>query len=73
MSGNERRHGLGPGGACICPRCGARIPHRQGVRCTDARCPSCGIGLLREGSEHHRLWLVKHGADAPQPGQPPGR
>jgi hypothetical protein len=62
VSGSERRHALGPEGDCVCPRCEARIPHRRGVRCEEERCPSCGIRMLREGSEHHRLWLMKHDA-----------
>ena len=27
------------------------------------RCPECGAKMLREGSEHHRLWQEKHAAD----------
>ncbi len=46
--------GMGAGGFCICARCGHRVPHRQGVKCTDERCPSCGVALLREGSPHHQ-------------------
>jgi predicted amidophosphoribosyltransferase len=53
------RQDLGPGGTCICPRCETRVPHRRGVRCRDERCPHCGAGMLREGSEHHRNWLEK--------------
>lgn len=67
MSLSDRNHLLGPGGDCVCPRCGAKVPHRRGVRCSDERCPTCGIGLLREGSEHHRLWLVKHAGGKSQP------
>lgn len=54
------RHGLGPDGACVCPECGARVPHRRGVRCEDERCPQCSARMLREGSTHHQLWLKKH-------------
>jgi len=47
------RQGYGSGGACICPACGTRVPHRQGVPCRDERCPACGKVMLREGSPHH--------------------
>ncbi len=40
--------GLGPGGNCVCPRCGATVPHRQGVPCTQQRCPECGAAMTRE-------------------------
>jgi hypothetical protein len=56
-----RRHDMGPGGDCICPKCGSRKPHRDGVPCQQERCPDCGAKLLREGSRHHALWLAKHG------------
>jgi wyosine [tRNA(Phe)-imidazoG37] synthetase (radical SAM superfamily) len=60
MTSTERTHGLGPGGHCVCQKCGARIPHRPGIRCEDERCPDCAGKMLRDGSEHHRLWLAKH-------------
>ena len=50
---------LGPVGFCICPKCGEKIAHRRGVPCQDERCPSCGAKMLREGSEHHRLFIEK--------------
>jgi predicted Fe-Mo cluster-binding NifX family protein len=34
--------GLGPGGFCQCPACGARVPHEQGIPCVQVRCPRCG-------------------------------
>ena len=60
----EPRHETHAGGACICPKCEARVPHRRGVPCRDERCPACGVKLLREGSYHHRLWLAKHKGEA---------
>jgi wyosine [tRNA(Phe)-imidazoG37] synthetase (radical SAM superfamily)/CO dehydrogenase nickel-insertion accessory protein CooC1 len=60
MTGRERRHELGPGGYCVCPRCETRVPHRRGVRCEEERCPKCTGKMLREGSDHHQLWLTKH-------------
>lgn len=50
----ERMHEMGPGGDCVCPKCGERRPHVKGERCQEALCPSCGARMLREGSEHHR-------------------
>lgn len=44
---------LGSGGSCICPKCGAALPHRQGAPCVEERCPDCGVALVREGSPHH--------------------
>jgi len=55
----HRRHDMGEGGQCVCPKCEHQIPHRKGVRCQDERCPECGAKMLREGSEHHRLFLDK--------------
>lgn len=39
--------GLGPGGECICPKCGTRVPHQQGVPCYQQTCPKCGTPLTR--------------------------
>ena len=52
--------GMGSGGRCICPKCQATTPHRRGIRCQEERCPECGAKMLREGSDHHSLWLKKH-------------
>ncbi len=38
---------LGPGGNCVCPNCGATVPHRQGVPCIDVDCPKCGRKMTR--------------------------
>ncbi len=50
---------LGAGGACVCPKCGARSAHRAGVPCMDERCPGCGCALVREGSPHHQQLLQR--------------
>jgi len=39
--------GLGPGGNCICPSCGAKVPHQQGVPCYQRTCPKCGSKMTR--------------------------
>jgi hypothetical protein len=61
MTTDERHHELGPGGSCICPKCETTVPHRDGVRCQDERCPHCGAKMLRVGSHHHELWREKKG------------
>jgi Zn finger protein HypA/HybF involved in hydrogenase expression len=59
MAGKERKHIMGSGGECVCPKCGTRTAHQSGVPCQEQRCPECGAKMLRVGSEHHRLWLRK--------------
>jgi predicted RNA-binding Zn-ribbon protein involved in translation (DUF1610 family) len=41
--------GSGPGGNCICPSCGQKIPHEQGMPCRSVKCPNCGNFMIREG------------------------
>ena len=53
------RHDMGAGGTCICPKCGEKIPHQDGIPCQDERCPGCGAKMLREGSHHHQLFEQK--------------
>jgi len=55
----ERRHDMGVGGFCICPKCGERIEHQQGIPCQEERCPKCSTKMLREGSYHHELLRKK--------------
>lgn len=38
----------GTGGYCICAKCGEKVPHQQGVSCTDLKCPKCGTTMVRE-------------------------
>ena len=61
MSKTGHQHTMGEGGECICTKCEARTPHRQGVPCRDEVCPACGGKMLRVDSEHYRLWRQKKG------------
>jgi hypothetical protein len=46
MRGN--RAGSGPGGYCICPSCGERTSHKQGIPCFNTTCPKCGTRMVKE-------------------------
>ncbi|MBN2256688.1 MAG: hypothetical protein JW704_02540 [Anaerolineaceae bacterium] len=48
----EREAGIGPGGKCKCPECGAETEHEIGKPCNDTKCPKCGamMGRLSEGN-----------------------
>lgn len=39
---------LGTGGNCVCAKCGAKVPHQRGVKCTNVKCPACGHTMVRE-------------------------
>lgn len=49
-SGHGRNKGgsFGTGGYCVCAKCGAKVPHEQGVKCTSQKCPDCGHTMIRE-------------------------
>lgn len=55
----QRRHDMGAGGTCFCPKCDDRSPHQRALPCQDERCPQCGVKLLREGSQHDQLLRQK--------------
>jgi len=40
--------GLGPGGECICSKCGNVSPHQPGQPCTQMKCPKCGAVMIRK-------------------------
>ena len=39
--------GLGPGGECVCPNCGEKLPHERGIPCFEIKCPKCGTAMTR--------------------------
>jgi hypothetical protein len=46
--GRNKGGAFGPGGFCVCPKCGEKAPHQQGVKCTKLKCQKCGHTLVRE-------------------------
>jgi hypothetical protein len=38
----------GPGGYCVCPACGHKVPHQAGQPCSSIKCPKCGVTMVRE-------------------------
>ena len=46
--GRNKGGSFGPGGYCVCAKCGEKIPHQQGVKCTTLKCPKCGTTMIRE-------------------------
>ena len=49
-SGGSRGGGFaaGPGGYCVCPNCGEKVPHQLGTPCYEQQCPECGATMTRE-------------------------
>lgn len=43
--------GLGPGGSCVCPKCGHVDEHDTGEPCNVKKCPQCGTGMTRSASK----------------------
>ena len=39
----------GPGGSCVCPRCGYSTSHVIGTPCYQQTCPKCGSRMTRGG------------------------
>jgi len=44
----EKAEGKGPGGFCVCPKCGYEDPHQAGSPCASLKCPKCKINLERK-------------------------
>ena len=43
----KKAKGLGPGGACKCPKCGYEQKHIRGQPCTKTKCPKCNVKMIR--------------------------
>jgi DNA-directed RNA polymerase subunit RPC12/RpoP len=46
--GRNKGGAFGTGGFCVCAKCGEKVPHQQGVKCTTVKCPQCGHTMIRE-------------------------
>jgi len=49
-SGRGRNKGdaFGTGRYCVCTKCGEKVTHQRGVKCTTLKCPECGNTMIRE-------------------------
>jgi predicted RNA-binding Zn-ribbon protein involved in translation (DUF1610 family) len=32
----------------VCAKCGTKVQHQQGIKCTTLKCPKCGHTMIRE-------------------------
>ncbi len=46
--GRNKGGAYGAGGYCICAKCGEKVPHQRGIKCTKLKCPGCGHTMIRE-------------------------
>ncbi len=46
--GKNNGGSFGTGGFCVCAKCGEKVPHQQGVKCTTLKCPAYGHTMIRE-------------------------
>jgi hypothetical protein len=46
--GRNSGGGYSVGGFCVCTKCGAKVQHEQGVKCTSLKCPECQHTMVRE-------------------------
>ena len=46
--GRNKGGAFGTGGFCVCAKCGEKVNHQQGVKCTTIKCPACGHTMVRE-------------------------
>jgi len=46
-SGRMGGFALGPGGYCVCPKCGYKTTHATGTPCYRQKCPKCGSQMTR--------------------------
>ena len=46
--GRRKDKKRGPGGYCVCPKCGEKKAHEMGQSCPDQKCSECGVPMIRE-------------------------
>ena len=46
--GSGDKPGSGPGGYCICTKCGHENRHTRGVPCNERECPECGAKMTKK-------------------------
>ena len=46
--GGGNKPGSGPGGDCLCPKCGHTLPHQAGQPCRNIKCPKCNTRMIKE-------------------------
>lgn len=46
--GRNKGGAFGTGGFCVCAKCGEKVLHQRGVKCTTLKCPKCGKTMIRE-------------------------
>ena len=46
--GGGNRPGSGPGGKCVCLKCGVEKTHRVGIPCFEEECPKCGTKMVKK-------------------------
>lgn len=44
----EQAAGQGPGGYCVCSKCGYKTAHQRGAPCSSLKCPTCKLNLKRQ-------------------------
>ena len=50
MNGRGRMGGpkaAGPGGKCVCPKCGYTLTHTRAEPCNKVSCPKCATKMAR--------------------------
>ena len=48
QGGGQGGFTAGPGGDCVCPKCGKTAPHQRGTPCLQVTCPDCGTAMTRQ-------------------------
>jgi len=46
--GKNKGGSFGVGGYCVCAKCGERVKHQTGIKCTTIKCPKCAHTMVRE-------------------------